>query len=58
MQYLRIFLQTLRDEQLFAKFSKCKFLFDYVTFIGYIMSNDGIMVDPTKIESIHAHFCD
>ncbi|GAV62964.1 hypothetical protein CFOL_v3_06486 [Cephalotus follicularis] len=52
MQHLRIVLQTLRKEQLFAKFNKCKFCLDHVTFLGHIVSSEGLSVDPSKIESI------
>ncbi|GAV73625.1 hypothetical protein CFOL_v3_17108, partial [Cephalotus follicularis] len=52
MQHLRIVLQTLRKEQLYAKFSKCKFWLDHVTFLGHIVSCEGLSVDPLKIESI------
>ncbi|GAV85055.1 hypothetical protein CFOL_v3_28495, partial [Cephalotus follicularis] len=52
MQHLRIVLQTLRKEQLYAKFSKCEFWLDHVTFLGHIVSSEGLSVDPSKIESI------
>ncbi|GAV75262.1 hypothetical protein CFOL_v3_18741, partial [Cephalotus follicularis] len=52
MQHLRIVLQTLRKEQLYAKFSKCEFWLDQVTFLGHIVSCEGLSVDPSKIESI------
>ncbi|KAK9044452.1 hypothetical protein V6N11_058352 [Hibiscus sabdariffa] len=51
-EHLRIVLQTLRDKQLFAKFSKCEFWLNEVTFLGHVISADGIKVDPKKIQSI------
>jgi hypothetical protein len=39
----------LRDNQLYAKFSKCEFWLDEVPFLGHIISNGGILVDPTKL---------
>ena len=48
--HLRTVLQTLRDHQLFTKFSKCEFWLRSVAFLGYIISGDGIRVDPQKIE--------
>ena len=44
--HLRIVLQTLRDHQLFDKFSKCEFWLRSVVFLGHIVFGDGIRVDP------------
>ena len=49
---LRLVLQTLREHQLFAKFSKCEFWLDQVAFLGHMVSKDGIEVDPRKIEAV------
>ena len=49
---LRFVLQTLREHQLYAKFSKCEFWLDQVAFLGHVVSRDGIQVDPKKIEAI------
>ena len=45
-------LQTLRDYQLYAKFSKCEVWLDQVVFLGHVVSKDGIQVDPKKIEAV------
>ena len=37
---------------MYAKFSKCEFWLDKVSFLGYIISGEGITVDPAKIEDI------
>ena len=37
---------------MYAKFSKCEFRLDQVTFLGHVMSKDGIQVDPRKIEVV------
>ncbi|WRX23768.1 Reverse transcriptase domain - like 10 [Theobroma cacao] len=50
--HLRIVLQTLRERQLYAKFSKCEFWLQEVVFLGHIVSGVGIYVDPKKIEAI------
>ena len=50
--HLRIVLQTLRDRQLYAKFSKCEFWINEVIFLGYVISEAGIFMDPRKIEAI------
>ncbi|KAA3484226.1 reverse transcriptase [Gossypium australe] len=51
-EHLRIMLQTLRDKQLFAKFSKCEFWLREVGFLGHIISAEGIRVDQSKIFAI------
>ena len=40
--YLRLVLQKRRDNQLYAKYSKCEFWIDDVSFLGHIISNRGI----------------
>ncbi|MCO6516861.1 MAG: reverse transcriptase family protein, partial [Snodgrassella sp.] len=51
-QHLRLVLQRLREHRLYAKFSKCEFWLPQVTFLGHIVSKDGILVDPSKIEAV------
>ncbi|TYK01415.1 ty3-gypsy retrotransposon protein [Cucumis melo var. makuwa] len=51
-EHLRIVLQTLRDNKLYAKFSKCEFWLKHVSFLGHVVSKDGVSVDPTKIEAV------
>ena len=50
--HLRYILQTLREHQLYAKFSKCEFWLDQVAFLSHVVSKDGIQVDPKKIEAV------
>ena len=50
--HLRVVLETLRNEQLYAKMSKCEFWLKEVSFLRHIVSEEGIMVDPRKIEVI------
>jgi hypothetical protein len=45
-------LQKLRDNQLYAKFSKCEFWLDEFPFLGHIISKGGITLDPTKVTEI------
>jgi hypothetical protein len=51
-EHLRLVLQKLRDNQLYAKYSKCEFWIDEVPFLGHIISNGGISVDPAKVKEI------
>ena len=50
--HLIIVLQTLRDHQLFAKFSKCKFWLRSIAFLGHIVFGDGIRGDPQKTKAV------
>ena len=50
--HLRVVLETLRNEQLYAKLSKCEFWLGEVSFIRHIVLEEGIRVDPKKIEVI------
>ena len=51
-QHLRKVLDTLRTEKLYAKFSKCEFWIRRVEFLGHVVSEKGIHVDPSKIKAI------
>ena len=51
-EHLRIVLETLRAHKLFAKFSKCEFWLSSVSFLGHVISDEGISVDPKKIEVV------
>ena len=50
--HLRLVLQTLREHQLYVKFSKCEFWLDQVAFLGHVVSEEGIQVDLKKIEAV------
>ena len=51
-QHLRIVLETLREKKLYAKLNKCDFWLKKVSFLGHILSAEGIRVDPAKIEAV------
>ena len=51
-EHLRIVLQRLREHKLYAKFSKCEFWLKKVQFLGHVISEDGISVDPSKIRDV------
>ena len=50
--HLRMVLQVLREHQLYAKLSKWSFYHNQIHYLGHIISKDGIVVDPKKIEGI------
>ncbi|GJW76443.1 putative reverse transcriptase domain-containing protein [Tanacetum coccineum] len=51
-RHLWIVLEILRQKKLYAKFSKCEFWLQQVAFLGHIVSADGIIMDPSKVEAI------
>nr|GEX90245.1 putative reverse transcriptase domain-containing protein [Tanacetum cinerariifolium] len=51
-EHLKLILEFLKKEQLYAKFSKCEFWIPKVQFLGHVIESQGIHVDPAKIESI------
>ncbi|GAU39931.1 hypothetical protein TSUD_275330 [Trifolium subterraneum] len=51
-EHLRIVLNILREKQLYAKFSKCEFWLSEVKFLGHVISQGGVSVDPFKVEAI------
>ena len=50
--HIRLVLQKLRENQLYAKFSKCEFWKESVQFLGHVLSAQGVAVDPSKIETV------
>ncbi|GJZ10228.1 putative reverse transcriptase domain-containing protein [Tanacetum coccineum] len=50
--HLRIILELFKKEKLYAKFSKCDFWISIVQFLGHMIDNQGIHVDPAKIKAV------
>ncbi|GJY49099.1 putative reverse transcriptase domain-containing protein [Tanacetum coccineum] len=50
--HLRIILELLKKEKLYAKFSKCDFWIHIVQFLGHLIDSQGLHVDLAKIESV------
>ncbi|GJV89985.1 putative nucleotidyltransferase, ribonuclease H [Tanacetum coccineum] len=50
--HLRLMLELLRKEKLYAKFSKCEFWLQEVHFLRHVVNHDGIHVDPSKIKAV------
>nr|GEW69858.1 hypothetical protein [Tanacetum cinerariifolium] len=50
--YLKLVLELLRKRKLYAKFSKCEFWLQEVHFLGHVVNQSGIHVDPSKIEAV------
>nr|GFB13818.1 putative reverse transcriptase domain-containing protein [Tanacetum cinerariifolium] len=51
-EHLKLILELLKKEELYAKFSKYEFWIPKVQFLSYVIDRKGIHVDPAKIESI------
>jgi hypothetical protein len=51
-EHLRIVLERLRQQKLYANFIKCEFWMEKVAFLGHVLSAEGITVDLSKVESI------
>ncbi|GJW74403.1 putative reverse transcriptase domain-containing protein [Tanacetum coccineum] len=52
VNHLRIILELLKKEKLYAKFSKCDLWIRIVQFLGHLIDNQGLHVDPAKIEAV------
>ncbi|GJT08615.1 putative reverse transcriptase domain-containing protein [Tanacetum coccineum] len=50
--HMRIILELLKKEKLYAKFSKCEFWIRIVQFLGHLIDSQGLLVDPAKIEVV------
>nr|ABA98544.1 retrotransposon protein, putative, Ty3-gypsy subclass [Oryza sativa Japonica Group] len=51
-QHLRLVLEELKEQQLYAKFSKCDFWLSEDKFLGHVITAQGIAVDPANVESV------
>ncbi|KAK4383425.1 Retrovirus-related Pol polyprotein from transposon.6 [Sesamum angolense] len=51
-QHLRIVLQILKENELYAKLSKCEFWVNQVVFLGHVIAGDGVTPDPSKVKAI------
>ena len=52
LNHLRQVFEVLREHQLYAKDSKCEFLKTEIHYLGHIISNEGIRMDPKKVDAI------
>jgi len=51
-KHLRVVLQTLKDNRLYVKLSKCEFWLEEVSFLRHVLSRGGITIDPSKVEAV------
>ncbi|GKC43538.1 putative reverse transcriptase domain-containing protein [Tanacetum coccineum] len=52
VEHLRLVLELLKKEKLYAKFSKCELWLREVQFLGHVINGNEIHVDPSKIEAV------
>src|SRR3954463_9976184 len=52
VKHLCLILAKLREHKLYAKYSKCEFWLPKVTYLGHVISKDGIAVTPERIQAI------
>nr|GEU41467.1 putative reverse transcriptase domain-containing protein [Tanacetum cinerariifolium] len=52
VEHLKTILELLKNEKLYAKFSKCDFWLESIHFLGHVIDSDGVHVDPAKVEAI------
>ena len=50
--HVRSILEVLRQHKLYAKVEKCEFHKDQMTFVGYLVSQEGIGMDPPKVSAV------
>ncbi|GJY53324.1 putative reverse transcriptase domain-containing protein [Tanacetum coccineum] len=50
--HLRSVLELLKNEKLYAKLFKCEFLLQEMHFLGHVVNDNGIHVNPSKIEAV------
>ncbi|GJW14945.1 putative reverse transcriptase domain-containing protein, partial [Tanacetum coccineum] len=51
VEHLRLVLELLKKENLYAKFSKCEFWLREMQFLRHVINSNGIHVDPSKVEA-------
>lgn len=51
-EHLKLVLKVLTENHLFAKRSKCKFRCLRVDYLGHVITENGILVDPKKIQAM------
>jgi hypothetical protein len=52
IEHLCLVLQCLRENTLYGKLSKCSFYQSKIHYLGNVISDEGIIMDPTKVGEI------
>jgi hypothetical protein len=56
IDHLKIVFQTMLDNKLFIKFSKCTFAQQQISYLGHIISHLGVATDPSKTKAMATTF--
>jgi hypothetical protein len=54
LDHLRAVFDALRNARLFGNLEKCSFCIDRVSFLGYVVTPQGVEVDQVKVDAIHS----
>ena len=54
MDHLRVVFDALRAARLFGNIKNCTFCTDRVSFLGYVVTPQGIEVDEAKVQAIRS----
>jgi hypothetical protein len=52
LEHLQHAFQTLQEQKLYVNLKKCRFFTNSLIFFGYVVSKEGFMMDPRKVEAI------
>jgi Reverse transcriptase (RNA-dependent DNA polymerase) len=53
-EHVRLVFQRLAEHQMYAKRSKCDFVKSEISFLGHIVSTEGLKVDPKKVAAVQS----
>jgi hypothetical protein len=51
-KHLSLVLQCLQEKKLYGELSKCSFYQSKIHYLGHVISDEGIVMDPMKVEAI------
>lgn len=52
IRHVRLVFQKMREQNLFAKVSKCEFHANLVDYLGYVVNQQGVAMNPANLASI------
>lgn len=52
LQHLDMVLKRLNEEKLMINLKKCEFMKEDLVYLGFVISNDTLKMDPNKVEAI------
>ena len=52
LEHIRQVLQRLKEEKLLINLKKCSFIQEEIVYLGFVISADGLKMDPGKVKAI------